>query len=251
MLQRDGISTVFVHRSFQEYFTAVFMSLYHGKQFIPMLDKFAIRTQDKVIPMLFEMAKERVESEWILPHTNEYLEAVDAPDGENRRLDVFRSWTPATNVRIHRKGKGLYIIEEGGALLGPGIFVLYWMNELHDVWDAGVFRAVEKAGKELVATGAVIKELRDGDPLEVLSRFGKVYDLGRASWTVEVDLKEIMTPAVITAFDQIVKTLRSWKSEIEKQVGGQELMMEKLLRELNESGPVAKRARSRARSSRS
>ena len=41
MLQRDGIYTVFVHRSFQEYFCAVFLASYHGPQLL-MLDRFAL-----------------------------------------------------------------------------------------------------------------------------------------------------------------------------------------------------------------
>ena len=71
LFQRDGVNTVFVHRSFQEYFCALFMANYHGPQMRAMLDKLAQRTEDEVIPMLFEMARDKVDREWVLPQIEE------------------------------------------------------------------------------------------------------------------------------------------------------------------------------------
>lgn len=76
MLQRDGIYTVFVHRSFQEYFCAVFLASYHGPQLRPMLDRFALRSRDVVIPMLFEMARDKLDREWSIPHIDKSYRAV-------------------------------------------------------------------------------------------------------------------------------------------------------------------------------
>ena len=81
MLQKDGLNTVFVHRSFQEYFSAVFVASYHGPQVRTIIDRFARRHRDQVIPMLYEMARTKLDREWTVPHieeiTSEFKEQID------------------------------------------------------------------------------------------------------------------------------------------------------------------------------
>jgi hypothetical protein len=68
ILQKDGLQITFVHRSFQEYFTAVF-AIRHSTVAIPaLLDNSASRFNDNVIQMIFDMNRELVERQWIRPH---------------------------------------------------------------------------------------------------------------------------------------------------------------------------------------
>ena len=76
MLHQDGLEIAFVHRSFQEYFAAVFATEAYGEKSAKILDKYALRFGDSVVSMALEMDRENVEQNWILPtiiHVEEVL----------------------------------------------------------------------------------------------------------------------------------------------------------------------------------
>ena len=75
MLQPDGREVAFVHRSFQEYFTAVFVTNLHGPKTKPLLDRCASRPGDSVLRMALDIDRDTIEQEWIKPTLNE-LEAT-------------------------------------------------------------------------------------------------------------------------------------------------------------------------------
>ncbi|WP_270937639.1 NACHT domain-containing protein [Falsiroseomonas oryzae] len=77
MLQQDGLYIGFVHRSFQEYFTAVFLTSIGSQQIRKAMDKFILRFTDNVISMSHDMARDLVEREWVLPNLVELIEALD------------------------------------------------------------------------------------------------------------------------------------------------------------------------------
>ena len=66
MLHRDGVEIAFVHRSFQEYFAAKFVTETHSET-RKILDKFSVRFKDSVIPMALEMDREGIEQKWVVP----------------------------------------------------------------------------------------------------------------------------------------------------------------------------------------
>lgn len=71
VLQEEGQEYSFVHRTFQEYFTALFLSKCPssiGKKFI---EQGMTRYFDKVIPMWFAMDRDRLESDWVRNALNE------------------------------------------------------------------------------------------------------------------------------------------------------------------------------------
>lgn len=72
LLQQEGFDISFVHRSFQEYFCAVFVASAPSGFVQKYLEESNIRIHDDVLPMLYGISPERVEDEW----ANEAVEAI-------------------------------------------------------------------------------------------------------------------------------------------------------------------------------
>lgn len=73
ILQRDGLNLTFTHRSFQEYFTALFLVNYVTNNKFVLFDRVAFaNARDDVIPMAFDMNKDLVEQEWIIPRLEKF-----------------------------------------------------------------------------------------------------------------------------------------------------------------------------------
>jgi hypothetical protein len=66
ILQRDGLFVSFTHRSFQEYFAAVFISRGPSISIGELLDIFCERPADNVLQMAFDMNRPLIEREWML-----------------------------------------------------------------------------------------------------------------------------------------------------------------------------------------
>lgn len=68
LMQRDGLLFTFVHRSFQEYFSARFLFYYRGNKLGNFLAGLAARvSSDNVIPMLYEIDSTSVLKSWVIP----------------------------------------------------------------------------------------------------------------------------------------------------------------------------------------
>ena len=67
ILQPDGLKLTFVHRSFQEYFAAAFVSFLSREQIRQLLNDFATRLNDSVVAMAIDIARDKVEPAWVLP----------------------------------------------------------------------------------------------------------------------------------------------------------------------------------------
>jgi NACHT domain len=67
IMQRDGTMITFTHRSFQEYFSACFISRSPSIDLADLLDKLSLQPQDKVISMALDINRPLVERIWIFP----------------------------------------------------------------------------------------------------------------------------------------------------------------------------------------
>ena len=67
LLQVEGFEISFVHRSFQEYFCALFVSQAPSGAVARYLNGTTLRTYDSVVPMLYAIVPERVDAEWAYP----------------------------------------------------------------------------------------------------------------------------------------------------------------------------------------
>lgn len=75
IMQKDGTDLNFVHRSFQEYFTAKFLSSLENTEFVSAIDSIVQKRSDRVIVMLADMDEVRFGELWTLPVTERLVDA--------------------------------------------------------------------------------------------------------------------------------------------------------------------------------
>ncbi|MEH6788962.1 NACHT domain-containing protein [Parasphingorhabdus sp.] len=73
VLQYEGLQYSFVHRSFQEYFAAVYLSSAPMETVAKYLDRQPAMFGDSVLSMLIEIDRDRLEREWVEPRLTELL----------------------------------------------------------------------------------------------------------------------------------------------------------------------------------
>ncbi|PAX08394.1 NACHT domain-containing protein [Sphingomonas lenta] len=74
LLQHEGLDIVFVHRSFQEYFTALFVSRYKEDDLRELISQvYGIGYSTLAFSMLVELNKQSVETSFIMPRLREWL----------------------------------------------------------------------------------------------------------------------------------------------------------------------------------
>jgi hypothetical protein len=77
LIQRDGLDNVFSHRSFQEYFCALFVSKYREADVMDLIEAIAsMENRSTVLRMLYELAPEAFEYEWVLPILKKFLSKI-------------------------------------------------------------------------------------------------------------------------------------------------------------------------------
>lgn len=94
IIQKDGNVYTFTHRSFQEYFSAYFISRSQSIDFEGVLDSLVKGYfRDSVIKMLFELNREQIEINWVIPKLRELVpmmcEAADANSDIAAFLGIF------------------------------------------------------------------------------------------------------------------------------------------------------------------
>lgn len=88
LLQKEGLEYSFVHRSFQEYFTAVFLSKSPSVLVEKYLDSQMIRPHDGVIPMWFQMDRDRLERDWCLAAIQSLIKIFNHPNRNHNFIDI-------------------------------------------------------------------------------------------------------------------------------------------------------------------
>ena len=112
LLQKEGFEFSFVHRSFQEYFCALFISQAKAGIVARYLESGKFRLRDNVIPLLYGMIPERVEEEW----ASEVVKMI---------VDEFKKAD---------KSSGLRFIKE---MFGHLEFIVFKRDEVHVIVGQG------------------------------------------------------------------------------------------------------------------
>jgi NACHT domain len=129
LIQLEGFEYHFVHRSFQEYFCALFLAHSNSDTRSKFLSESLGRFGDNVVPMLFDMAQEAVEKEWVIRVVDRCIEFIESSGG--RSIDAFLSEISAIAMRYIDENSHIQYLELGplyGELnllrrLYPAIFI--------------------------------------------------------------------------------------------------------------------------------
>jgi hypothetical protein len=103
LIMKEGASYFFVHRSFQEYFTAVFLANCAEHVRDSFIEKVSTRYWDNVLPMLFDMASSQIEPTWVTRKTREYLSEVGFSSGQQTPLQARFN-----GISFYRNGDALH-----------------------------------------------------------------------------------------------------------------------------------------------
>lgn len=77
VIQKEGLDCVFAHRTFQEYFAALFLSRYREDDFVEQVKNTTTSWHNNnVLKMLIELAPEAVEQEWLAPSMKKTANAL-------------------------------------------------------------------------------------------------------------------------------------------------------------------------------
>lgn len=101
LLQVDGLYWYFVHRSFQEYFAALFLSNVPEDICKKLLSENFIRINDSVLPLLFGINKDLVQRLWILPFCERYLKFING----QKTYRVLSISLSRLSVSVDKNGK--------------------------------------------------------------------------------------------------------------------------------------------------
>lgn len=129
LIMREGQSYFFVHRSFQEYFTAQFLSKCPESIRDDFISNISGRYWDNALPMLFDMASAQLEPTWIKTETDKFLEGVESLSDEAELRPLLARFS----------GLGFYIrdgeIDVARVLPGPFSQFLWVMRRFYPEID--------------------------------------------------------------------------------------------------------------------
>ncbi|MFG5863095.1 NACHT domain-containing protein [Metapseudomonas sp. CR1201] len=101
IMQRDGVGFTFTHRSFQEYFTALFLVNFPNEKQFDIFDKIAFTNdRDDVISMAYDINSDLVERVWIMPRLKSFIEELSSiPESPLGRLEMLKRLY--SNITLH------------------------------------------------------------------------------------------------------------------------------------------------------
>lgn len=136
LMQEDGLYISFVHRSFQEYFTARFVLYHVGVHYYEILNGLAERTRsDSVLQMLCEMNPDAVLRGWVVPKIGELVSRLNLVDFDkpDAVLAALKYWSSAVTVDASNGDiRGWTFADNGGA------YELHALNQVLAATGAGV-----------------------------------------------------------------------------------------------------------------
>lgn len=147
LLQEEGFEFSFVHRSFQEYFCALFVSTAPAGLVKKYLDSGKFRATDDVLPMLYGMVPDRVESEWALGVVEDILTRFSQSD-EDCNWKYAIELYPRIDMTVSRGRVGPIMLDEGELAQSIAILRRFYPAYFHVTDEQRIRRRSRKEQKE-------------------------------------------------------------------------------------------------------
>ena len=97
LMQVDGLVWTFVHRSFQEYFAAVFATGLPDEKYVKYINLIDGRPMDNAVSMCCDMDQLKYEKIWLLPSLNSRFD----PHMDKNPLDLYTSFITSIGIQRH------------------------------------------------------------------------------------------------------------------------------------------------------
>jgi len=171
LLQIEGTDYVFTHRSFQEYFSAFFISR-SPKRIDQILDQFCRRREDQVLPMALAMNANLIERDWVIPRLQEFALRAAKLDCEAAPIEYVKTLYGGLALEIYR-GRPRSFWYTGTHTLGH---VFLAMNNLY---ESEFRQLVSWTGKQVNQDQPVImreltKLAQQGDSRVIVAKNGTI-----------------------------------------------------------------------------
>jgi hypothetical protein len=186
IMQRDGNGYSFTHRSFQEYFTSIFLVSYASENKFKLLDKIAfINDRDDVIPMVFDINRDLLEQEWLIPRMEIMITELSAyPSTDQGKVELISKVYRGLATHNIRKRKDIGF-------------------RLHSKTDGDHARFIHILSK---IYGEELKQYRKGliielEDSEVLSSKAELVDFmcnGKAHGSIDLSNKVKLNPKLVS-----------------------------------------------------
>ncbi|CAM3720593.1 NACHT domain-containing protein [Ectopseudomonas alcaliphila] len=164
ILQKDGNYFTFSHRSFQEYFAAVFISRSNSIDTGKALDVIVRTSQsDNVIPLAWELNRERIETKWIHPRLRVIIRKCEKLMDEDKSIEFLSQFFES--FAIPEKGHVGYGLSERKS---KGYFLIYLYRLYRDESNKVFGWRAEGAQKAELEQwhSSLLEELKKAHPVE-------------------------------------------------------------------------------------
>lgn len=150
LIQRDGLNYTFVHRSFQEYFTAAFLRELADEEMCVGIDALAERGQtDNVLFMLRDMQGNRFDSAWLLP----YIAKIHDRYGNLKQFNAVRYLRAFPRSVVFRASAIRFVFEDDNvdALKLAAIRRIFNYDKIRDIQFSDLEKSIWPTFKEKLA----------------------------------------------------------------------------------------------------
>jgi hypothetical protein len=236
LLQREGFEVTFVHRSFQEYFCALFVAQAPSGLVSRYLDSGKFRVYDSVLPMLYGMAQERVEQEWVRPRVGEIL--AQFSKSKNKSLDIIVQAYATLNFDFYGER---FIVHMSESKLGRDLSILTRLYPSHfrisakDERDEKAPEQVEEYHNRVMEK--LVNYERAGDPRfsdftrkrAALSESARNGDWRSFHLPISSEDEDLLKEIGLLRYgDRIFRGLRTISREVEKRAQEEDLFLAKV-----------------------